>query len=41
VLDGEIPNALPTLYFGLFASAVFLVGFVLFNRTKKQFADLI
>lgn len=41
VLDGEIPGIKPTLYFALFAGALFAVGFVLFNRTKKQFADLI
>lgn len=41
VLDGEIPGVMPMLYFGLFASVLAIFGFVLFNRTKKQFADLI
>ena len=41
VFTGEIPGTMSMLYFGLFAGAVFVVGFVLFNQTKKQFADLI
>lgn len=41
VLDGVIPATKPMIYFGLFALTLFIVGFFLFNRTKKQFADLI
>lgn len=41
VFSGEIPGVMPTLYFGLFAGSLFVLGLTLFNRTKKQFADLI
>ncbi|MGF1472190.1 MAG: ABC transporter permease [Rubrobacteraceae bacterium] len=41
VLDGEIPASTPILLFTLFSVVLFLVGFALFVRAKRQFADLI
>lgn len=41
VLDGTIPPAMPFLYFSLFSGALFLGGFLLFVRTKRQFADIL
>jgi ABC-2 type transport system permease protein len=39
ILEGELPGGLATLYFSLFAVAVFLAGFALFVRFKPGFAD--
>ena len=39
ILDGELPGAMASIYFSLFAAAVFGVGFVVFNRVKHNFAD--
>lgn len=39
ILFGELPNLMASLYFTLFAVAVFIVGFVLFVRFKPYFAD--
>lgn len=41
ILNGELPGTLATLYFALFAAALFAGGFALFTRTKKRFADLV
>ena len=41
VLDGEIPINMSVLLFTLFSVTLLIVGFVLFTRTKYQFADLI
>ena len=39
ILNGTMPGALSTLYFGLFSVALFIVGFALFVRLKPKFAD--
>ncbi len=39
ILDGELPGAMASIYFSLFAVAMFGVGFVVFNRVKHNFAD--
>jgi ABC-2 type transport system permease protein len=41
MLDGVIPDVMPFVYFSLFAGALFLAGFLLFVRTKRQFADVL
>lgn len=41
VFEGQLPGGLATLYFTLFAAALFVIGFLLFNRTKQHFADLV
>jgi ABC-2 type transport system permease protein len=41
ILNGELPNAEAALYFSLFALALFVVGFVVYNRVKQNFADLL
>lgn len=41
VLEGQLPEAMPTLFFAAFAIALCAVSFVLFTSVKKQFADLI
>lgn len=41
VLDGKVPDWTALLWFTLFAAALATVGFVLFVRVKRQFADLI
>jgi ABC-type polysaccharide/polyol phosphate export permease len=41
ILKGEIPGYMALLWFTLFATGMCLVGFILFVRVKKQFADLI
>jgi len=41
IINGEVPGATGTFWFTLLAVTVFVVGFVLFNRVKKQLADLI
>lgn len=41
LLDGQVPALVPTLGFFLFSLALTVVGFVLFNRLKQNFADLI
>lgn len=39
ILRGEIPGMMASLYFSIFALAVFVVGFALFVRFKPYFAD--
>ncbi len=39
ILYGELPGAMATLYFSLFATALFVVGLALFVRLKPGFAD--
>lgn len=39
VLLGELPNLMASLYFSIFAVAVFILGFTLFVRFKPHFAD--
>lgn len=41
ILDGKLPGTIGALYFSLVALALFAVGFVVFNRTKHKFADLL
>ncbi len=41
ILDGKLPGSTGALYFSLVALALFTVGFVVFNRTKHKFADLL
>lgn len=41
VLDGRLPDLAALLWFTLFAAVLAVVGFVLFVRVKKQFADLL
>lgn len=41
VLDGELPGMMATVYFSLFAVAMFGFGLALFNRLKHNFADLL
>jgi ABC-type polysaccharide/polyol phosphate export permease len=39
ILYGELPGLMSTVYFSLFAAALFVVGFALFVRFKPGFAD--
>ncbi len=41
VFEGRLPDGLATLYFTLFALALCFVGFLLFTRAKRHFADLV
>lgn len=41
VLNGELPGGMSTLYFSLFAGALFLGAFALFVRVKPRFAELL
>ena len=41
MLEGRLPPAASFVYFTVFAGALCVVGFVLFVRVKKRFADLI
>jgi len=41
ILEGELPGLEGTIYFSLFALALFVVGFALYNRFKHNFADLL
>jgi ABC-2 type transport system permease protein len=41
ILEGEFPGAEATVYFSLFAAALFVVGFIVFTRLKHNFADLL
>jgi len=41
ILEGELPGAKGIIYFSLFALTLFVLGFVVFNRVKHRFADLI
>lgn len=41
ILEGELPNAMATLWFSLFSVGLLVVGFTLFIRSKRQFPDLI
>jgi ABC-2 type transport system permease protein len=39
ILDGELPGTMASLYFSLFAVALFAVGLAVFNRVKHGFVD--
>jgi ABC-type polysaccharide/polyol phosphate export permease len=39
ILYGELPGLMSTVYFSLFAAALFVVGFAVFVRLKPGFAD--
>ena len=39
ILYGKLPGLMSTIYFSLFAAALFVVGFALFVRLKPGFAD--
>lgn len=41
ILDGELPGGMATIYFSLFAIALFVVGLAVFNRVKHRFAELL
>ncbi len=41
IINGEVPDLAPTLRFILLSVVLLAVGFALFQRVKKQFADLI
>ena len=41
ILDGKLPDGTAAIYFSLVALALFVVGFVTFNRVKHKFADLL
>lgn len=41
ILGGELPDVMATIYFSLVAIALFAGGFVIFNRVKHNFADLL
>jgi ABC-type polysaccharide/polyol phosphate export permease len=41
ILEGKLPDAMATIYFSLFALALFVVGFAAFNRVKHNFAGLL
>ena len=41
ILEGTLPGGASALYFSLFALALFVVGLVVFNRTKHRFADML
>lgn len=41
VFEGQLPGMLATLYFTVFATVLLTVGFLLFNHTKRHFADLV
>jgi ABC-2 type transport system permease protein len=39
ILNGELPGAMATIYFSLFAGALFVLGLALFVRAKPWFAE--
>jgi ABC-2 type transport system permease protein len=41
ILEGELPGRMETIYFSLFAVALFAVGLVVFNQVKHKFADML
>jgi ABC-type polysaccharide/polyol phosphate export permease len=41
ILEGTLPGAEGAIYFSLIALTLFALGFVLYNRVKHNFADLI
>lgn len=41
VLDGEFPDPTSFILFSLFATALFVIGFAVFARVKRQFPDLL
>jgi ABC-type polysaccharide/polyol phosphate export permease len=41
LLEGKLPSAEAAIYFSLFATGLFVVGLVVFNRLKHNFADLL
>ncbi len=41
ILEGDLPGGMAAIYFTLFSLALFAVGFVVFDRVKHRFADLL
>lgn len=41
IINGRVPDGMATLWFTLLSVALFVAGFALFHRVKKQFADLV
>ena len=41
ILEGTLPSGTAAIYFSLFAAAVFVVGFAVFQRLKHNFGDLL
>jgi ABC-2 type transport system permease protein len=41
ILEGKMPRGSGAVYFCAVALALFIIGFVVFNRTKHRFADLL
>ena len=41
ILNGELPGAVATSYFYLFAVTLFAVGLVVFDRAKQNFVDML
>ena len=41
IINGELPGVESAMWFSLFAAALFVVGLVVFNRVKHNFADLL
>jgi ABC-2 type transport system permease protein len=41
ILGGQLPDAWGMAYFSIVALVLFVVGFVVFNRVKYNFADLL
>ena len=41
ILSGELPGLMATIYFSLFALALFIGGFALFIKVKPRFTDLL
>lgn len=41
IISGELPGVASTIYFSLFAVALFAVGLVAFNRAKHNFVDML
>ena len=39
LLEGTVPIGMKAIYFSLFAVALFVIGLVVFNRTKHNFVD--
>jgi ABC-2 type transport system permease protein len=39
ILNGELPGGMATIYFSLFAGALFIIGFALFVRAKPWFSE--
>jgi len=41
IIEGDLPGLESALWFSLFAAALFVVGLLLYNRVKHNFADLL